>query len=246
MAAAAAAVAVLVVSIAVFAPGIGVKNIQTQLGERREMSLDDGSEIALAPDTEIQVRLDAKQRLVTLEHGEAFFHVRQDPNRPFLVDAGRARTRALGTSFSVERSSESVVVTVVEGRVAVSPGEGSGRFNSTAGGIALDANQQVAIAGNGTAAPVHRIDGRVAQAWSQGELVFDNDTVATVVRRFNTYNQMKIRVADASLAARPVSGVFRATDPGSFVAFLESVAGVRIQKSGADEVVIESASAARP
>jgi transmembrane sensor len=215
----------------------GAQIIRTQLGERREMALADGSEVALAPGSEIRVEFSATRRLIRLDHGEAFFHVSKDPARPFLVDSNHARARALGTSFSVAERGDAAVVTVTEGRVAVSMG--------TAAPVALSSNQQVTISVKG-AAPVRQIDGRVELAWSQGQLVFDNETVAAVVLRFNNYNQMKIRVTDAALAARPVSGVFRATDPESFVAFLESVAGAKARKNGTDEMLIESSSVATP
>ncbi len=222
--------------------------IRTQLGERREMALADGSEVALAPGSEVRVEFTATQRLIRLDHGEAFFHVSKDPARPFLVDSTHARTRALGTSFSVAERGDAAVVTVTEGRVAVSANSG-GRaadvVETDARMIALSSNQQVTVSVKGTAA-VRQIDGRVELAWSQGQLVFDNETVAAVVLRFNNYNQMKIRVTDAALAARPVSGVFRATDPESFVAFLESVAGAKARKNGSDEMLIESSSVAQP
>jgi transmembrane sensor len=224
----------------------GAQTIRTQLGERREMALADGSEVALAPGSEIRVEFSGTRRLIRLGYGEAFFHVGKDANRPFLVASAHAQARALGTSFSVAERADAAVVTVTEGKVAVSANTGrSAETPGTDAQVALSTNQQVTVSVRGTA-PVRQIDGRVELAWSQGQLVFDNETVADVVLRFNHYNQMKIRVTDAALAARPVSGVFRATDPESFVAFLESVAGAKARKNGAEEMLIESSSAAQP
>ena len=208
--------------------------IGTQVGEKRAVTLDDGSEVTLAPNTRVRVRLNADRRVVVLLQGEAFFHVHSDPRRPFWVEAGVARTRAIGTSFSVERQSNAVVVTVVEGRVAVNQLHGAD--------VSVSANEQVALTETGKAAPVHKVDGKVETAWLQGELIFDNDSVAEVVQRFNAYNRTQIRVVDAALARRPVTAVFRATDPDSFVAFLESVGGVRVQRNGDKEILIASSS----
>ena len=243
----AATVVALVASWSLYTLTKSARVIRTQLGERREMALADGSEVALAPGSEIRVDFNAARRLITLTHGEAFFHVGKDASRPFLVDSAHAQARALGTSFSVAERIDSAVVTVTEGRVAVSANNGgrSGGIGLNPAAVALSSNQQITVSKKGPA-PVRQIDGRVELAWSQGQLVFENQTVADVVLRFNTYNQMKIRVADAALAARPVSGVFRATDPESFVAFLESVAGVKARKNGTGELLIESSSAAQP
>jgi transmembrane sensor len=243
----AATLVAVVASWGIYTWSAGDPVIRTQLGERREMALADGSEVALAPGSEVRIEFSATRRLIRLDHGEAFFHVSKDPARPFLVDSTHAWARALGTSFSVAERDDTTVVTVTEGRVAVSANSG-GRAADVMGTdaqVALSSNQQVTVSVKG-AAPVRQIDGRVELAWSQGQLVFDNETVAAVVLRFNSYNRMKIRVTDAALAARPVSAVFRATDPESFVAFLESVAGARARKNSNDEMLIESASVAQP
>jgi len=208
--------------------------IGTEVGEKRAITLDDGSEVTLAPNTRLRVRFNADRRVVALLQGQAFFHVHSDPRRPFWVEAGVARTRAIGTSFSVERRSNAVVVTVVEGRVAVNPLHGTD--------VAVSANEQVALTEAGSAAPVHKVDGKVETAWLQGELIFDNDSVAEVVQRFNAYNRTQIRVIDAAVAARPVTAVFRATDPDSFVAFLQSVGGVRVERKSDHEILIGSSS----
>ncbi len=213
------------------------------------MSLTDGSEITIAPDSEIHVSLGSSERLIVLDRGEAFFHVSKDPHRPFVVDAGNARTRALGTSFSVERWQDSVVVTVVEGRVSVSPSGTPGRFSERSGSAGADipvgANEQVAVSADGSAAPIREVNGQVEIARSQGQLIFDNETIAAVVRRFNRYNRLQIRVTDGALASRVVNGVFRATDPASFVSFLESAGGIKVQRAG-NEILIGSEAAVEP
>jgi transmembrane sensor len=67
--------------------------------------------------------------------------------------------------------------------------------------------------------------------------VFENDSVSSVVAQFNRYNHVQIHVTDAALSARPISGVFDATDPESFIAFFQSVAAVRVDR-GDDHINI--------
>src|SRR3546814_10056817 len=55
--------------------------------------------------------------LITLEEGEAWFQVAHDAHRPFVVDVGSVRIRAVGTAFSVRRNPEGVDVMVTEGVV---------------------------------------------------------------------------------------------------------------------------------
>jgi transmembrane sensor len=235
----AAIAATVALAVGIYALNSSDTVLRTQLGERREMALADGSEVALAPNTQLRVNFTSRGRSITLDYGEAFFHVSKDPNRPFIVSSAHARAQALGTSFSVEDRGDTAVVTVIEGRVAV-----KGPEPGTAD-VALGANQRITVSHRGTA-PVRQVDGRVELAWSQGQLVFDNETVATIVSRFNDYNKLKIRVTDPNLAAQRISGVFRATDPESFVAFLESVDGLTARRDGATELVIESSRVAQP
>jgi transmembrane sensor len=107
--------------------------------------------------------------------------------------------------------------------------------------ILLTANEQVTVAGSGTAAPVREVDSSRALAWAEGRLVFENESVARAVEQFNRYNRIQLTVNDADLAHRSISGVFNAADPESFVAFIQSVAAVRVTRDNAADVRIEAA-----
>ncbi len=202
--------------------------IRTQAGERRELTLADGSVVDVAPSTELSVRMEDTQRLIKLTRGQAFFHVAKNPNRPFIVDAGDTHVRAVGTAFNVTRSAAGVTVTVVEGQVAVirepsSVPSAIASKTSRSADILLSANEQVLMT-PAAATPVREVNGAAEVAWTVGNLVFNDETVAEVVRRFNLYNHAQIQILDQALAARRVSGVFEATDPESFIAFVRSTA----------------------
>src|SRR3546814_19529010 len=49
--------------------------------------------------------------------GEAWFQVAHDAHRPFVVDVGSVRIRAVGTAFSVRRNPEGSDVLLTEGVV---------------------------------------------------------------------------------------------------------------------------------
>src|SRR5437868_5844681 len=93
--------------------------VETQLAERRQVMLDDGSLVSLEPETTLRVKFEARNRYVVLERGRALFRVAKDAQRPFWVDADRTSVRAVGTEFGVENASRGVIVTVAEGKVAV-------------------------------------------------------------------------------------------------------------------------------
>jgi transmembrane sensor len=199
--------------------------IQTQASEWRNLTLDDGSLVSVGPRTQLRDDFGERQRRLSLSQGEALFQVAKDPSRPFIVDAGAAVVRATGTRFAVSRRDRDVVVTVEEGTVLVS--------NDMAGSrpVALSAAQQVKV--SGTWPPrVERVDAARELAWSDRQLVFENETVAAAAEEFNRRNRLQI-VVDPSLGTEQVRGVFHADDPASFVDFIAVARkGIAVRRSG--------------
>jgi transmembrane sensor len=218
--------------------------LSTQLGERREMTLVDGSVVDLAPNSEVVVRYRARERLIALNHGEALFHVARNPNRPFIVQAALTSVRAVGTVFNVGRDVHGVSITVVEGRVSVSQRSASNAADapaeSCATALCLGADEQVSISPAGRATAVRKVRSDAEIGWATGRLAFENETVAEIARRFNLYNRTQIQVLDADLAARRISGIFQASDPESFVAFVQAVAGAQVAQRDSEHIALGS------
>lgn len=93
----------------------------TDIGERRSITLADGSTIDLNARTRIRVRMTEHERGVELLEGQALFQVAKDKARPFIVRSDGTQVRAVGTQFDVYRRKNGTTVTVLEGRVAVVP-----------------------------------------------------------------------------------------------------------------------------
>ena len=251
----AATVAVLGVFLALF---FSAQIIETGRAERRSVTLADGSVLQIDPESRLRIRLRKEQRDVSLERGRALFRVAKDPARPFVVHAGVTQVRAVGTQFGVEQAREGIVVTVAEGKVAVLPRDGGTDRGNTSGGsvppagsstaaergsnaeVLLTAGQQVIVPRRGPAAAVRAVDTDRELAWVAGRLVFDNESVADVLDEFNRYNVVQMHVASRELAQRSVSGVFDASEPESFIGFIQSVAPVNVRRAGQD-ITIASA-----
>src|SRR5262249_39602471 len=101
------------------------------------------------------------------------------------------------------------------------------------------AGQQVAVPGTGRMGTVRKVDSERELAWASGRLVFEHTTIDEVVQTFNRYNRLQLTVVDRALGQRQISGVFDASDPESFLAFLTSVTPVRVirQNVGAVELM---------
>ena len=220
---------------------LSATNITTRPGERREVTLQDGSVVRLSPGTDLRVELRPELRSIVLERGEAVFWVAKDSRRPFVVTANQTRIQAVGTVFTVARSTDRVVVTVTEGHVTVassgaSTEPGSGRESRRL--IALLANDSITISAAGVPGAVHRAEAVRTTDLEDNKLIFENARVANVVAQFNRRNRVQIQISDDNLAARTVSGVFDANDPRSFVEFLTSVADVQNIDAGPGKIIV--------
>lgn len=87
-----------------------------------EYTLPDGSVVALNSNSKLVYPKHFKgdTREVTI-YGEAFFDVKPNPEKPFIINAGNAQVKVVGTSFNVSAypESETVEVVVKTGKVQV-------------------------------------------------------------------------------------------------------------------------------
>lgn len=205
----------------------------TRAGERRVVTLDDGSQIALDSRSEVKVHYTAHARELTLGKGQARFDVAHDVERPFSVAASGHKVIATGTSFNVDLFGPSVLVTLIEGRVVVASEPAfnlpMAHINDDVARITLDAGEQVVFSPK--AAPsVARVNLGQATAWENGEVVFENDSLSTVVARVNRYAQNAVVIGDASTSELRISGVFHTGDVDGFVSTLVAYLPVRADK----------------
>lgn len=201
--------------------------VRTELAERREVTLADGSVVSVAPLSELRIRFTADRRSIGLRRGHVLFDVSPDQRRPFVVDAGNTIVRAVGTSFDVDMGEGTVRVTVIKGRVLVeregdSSGKGFLRDSAAPDRVQLAANEEVVVPVEAPMDSVRTVNGAAQAAWATGTLVFEDETVAEVVRRFNLHNIRQIQILDPQIARRRISGTFKASDPESFVAFIRT------------------------
>lgn len=192
------------------------QQFETGRGEQRVIVLADGSRMSLDAMTRVKVVLGHDERRITLESGRANFEVARDLARPMNVHAGPRTVTALGTVFTVEREPHDVIVTLVEGRVAVTSG------NRARGLIEMSPRQQLRIDDNGAITMRNGLDPVLALAWREGKLIFDNQPLADVVATMNNYVTTPIAVEGRARELR-VSGVFKAGDTPAFVEAMESL-----------------------
>jgi transmembrane sensor len=208
--------------------------ISTEGGERRHMQLADGSELDIAPNTRLRVKLGDTLRSVELSEGQIAITVAADPNRPLEVRAAGGVIRDIGTRFEVQASQRQGHVAVAEGIVDISvSAQGENITRRLRAGEATDFNEQ------GIAAP-QAVEAATALAWTKGQLAFDAVPLAQVILVLNRYRKTPIDLADPALASLRVSGVFLIDDENAALRALETVAPIRFVPE-ADRIIARPA-----
>lgn len=191
---------------------------RTLAGEQRRLVLADGSTVTLNTDSALSLEFAANRRGVRLLAGEAFFEVRPDPARPFVIEAGPARVTVVGTRFAV-RAGTRTLVTVTQGVVNCA--------NSQNAAVRLVAGQQLAIAADHIAAP-EAIDAERATAWLKGRLIFQDRPLREVVDELDRYHPGLIALTDDRLGAVHVTGNYKLDDTAAVLRALADIAGARV------------------
>ncbi len=162
------------------------------------VSLGDGSFVKLAPGSSLEVWDSDVERRVALR-GRGFFAVAHEAERPFVVRSGDTETRVLGTRFEVAETGGGVRTIVVDGRVAMSNGQGSvevpaGSLGRTAGGVA----------------PTTEIpdDLYALLDWPTGLMLFQGTPLGRVAQEVGRRYGQVVGVQGQALQALRISGAF--------------------------------------
>lgn len=176
----------------------------TPPGQRAELSLEDGTHIWLNANSKIiyPTRFNKECRNVRLT-GEAFFKVKHESNRPFIVRANGYKVQVKGTEFNVlAYGRKDCEVDLLKGAVSVitpnklvanlSPGE---RLYNKNGRI---------------------VKGRIIDSdyfrWRDGMISFDGVTIEAMVEKLKLYYGVDIRIADNRVKRYRYTGKFWTSD----------------------------------
>lgn len=203
----------------------------TTIGEQRSLVLEDGSVIHLNTRSKVNVRYGPKARRIDLLDGEALFDVAHNPARPFRVHAHGTMTEALGTSFNIYLKGDSTEVAVLEGKISLS------RLSDAASTL-LTVGEKASVASSGDIQAVKIANPDTIDVWRTRQLIFENTTLGEIVREFNRYNQMQIRIENIKGPEPRFSGVFNVNNPEIFLSTLEKSSTAVITRKGKNITIV--------
>jgi transmembrane sensor len=161
----------------------GYNTVAVPAGQQMKIVLDDGSVVWLNAETAIRfaINFDQHPRKVSLS-GEAFFDVRHNPSKPFVVTSNGQDVTVLGTEFNVKAyETERITTTLVKGSVRV---EANGKTQ------VLKPGEQ-SITGD-TDIAVQRVAVEESTAWKEGLFLFRSAPIETVAAQLKQWYGVEV------------------------------------------------------
>lgn len=210
----------------------------TNRGEQIEITLSDGSHVWLGPRSKLQVEFTKERRGLKLSTGEAYFSVRKDRERPFIVHSAGGDIVAVGTAFNVRAVSDNVIVSVSEGVVTVAPTNQSATPHAQTVRVAsgqqatFTAHEPVeSIAISQSAAPDERA------RWRDGVLVYRDEPLRDVVMDVARYSDKQLEFSGEAIGKLRFTGVVYKGAVDEWMLALPESFPVKIINEGNREII---------
>nr|WP_308757605.1 FecR family protein [uncultured Bacteroides sp.] len=186
---------------------MAMSTISVPEGQRTNITLPDGTNVWLNARTTIQypVSFNRRERFVILK-GEAYFDVKRNESKPFVVRTDAYNIEVLGTKFNVNAypGTEKFETTLMHGSVKVI--------------LKTDSLQTVILA------PDHKLSlekGRLIMTkvedynpyrWKEGLICFSDESFPNIMKDFEKYYGVKIVIENENVLQSNFTGKFRQSD----------------------------------
>jgi transmembrane sensor len=200
--------------------------VATVDGERRSVTLPDGSRVDLNGGTAIELD-HGNSRFARLLRGEALFTVAHDPKSPFRVAAGDTLVQDMGTVFNVAHSDDEVSVAVAEGAVQVRHG---GRRIDLAPGMSMTKSAERIV--------VSRQNQATIGGWRQGRLIYSAAPLSRIALDLTRSTGIAFRAGPGAAERRFTGIIVIDGDREQLLRRLSALLGVRVVRSGEQMIFI--------
>lgn len=201
--------------------------IETSFGEKKAVTLPDGSRLVLNACTRLQypATFETTSRSVRLA-GEAYFEVAPDPERPFQIETPHLQVKVLGTSFNIQSYAEDELMSVAvkSGKVQVDLPEAM---------IRLQKEEKILFQPHTGEHNKKRKESEPVAAWIQGNLCFDHTPIQDVARCLERTFNCRISFAPGQTFTNLLTGEHDHQSLESILESLYYISGIRYRKTAA-------------
>lgn len=171
--------------------------------EKKYIRLQDGSTVLLNEGSQLEYpdSFTTMTREVTLT-GEAYFDIKHNAARPFIVHTGNVSTTVLGTAFNIKAypAQKQVTITVTRGKVKVSD-------DKKILGV-LTPNESIAVDLDNKSYRQEKVNAEDAVSWKKQYLVLDNISLEEAAILIDNKYHVEISFAKEALKQCRISATF--------------------------------------
>ncbi len=197
----------------------------TSPGEKSVLTLSDGSIVTLNADSKLKYpdRFDDISKEVYLE-GEAYFEVRHNSNKPFIVHSENLTTTDLGTKFDVSAYHENntIIVSLLEGKIEVSGGE-NGKSDKI---IVLKPKEKLLYDKENNVSTFGVFDSLEAVGWKDNIYKFENEPLGEVFSRLERAYGIEFKLSDQQVLLQKITVKFEKKSLLTVVDVIKSLTGL--------------------
>ncbi|GAA0817600.1 FecR family protein [Colwellia asteriadis] len=192
----------------------------TVTGEVKRVDLADGGYIYINTTSAINIDYTVKQRTITLHNGEILITTAEDTQkRTFIVQTQYGQLEALGTHFNVYQQSESILLSVFDGAVAITTHSGAT--------LIVSAGQQCQFTDK-TIAVLQKAD-KARESWSRGVLVANNISLEELIGELKRYHHIYINISPEAARLR-VMGRYPLNNPAQIFSMITESLPIKVNQ----------------
>jgi ferric-dicitrate binding protein FerR (iron transport regulator) len=178
--------------------------ISLHQNENRVIFLPDGSTVFLSPGSRLNYpsTFDGMKKREVYLQGQAFFDIKHNATKPFIVHTGQVATTVLGTAFNIKALPDEkfITVTVNRGRVSVSD------LHKTLG--IITPREQISYNTENQTSALTKVTNDSYLDWKNRDLFIDNLTLAEAAKLLEEQYKIKIIIKDSSIKEQRFTATF--------------------------------------
>lgn len=184
--------------------GSNTQSVTTGFGDHKKVTLPDGSTVVLNSGSTLlfSKKFEGNVRKVALT-GEAFFDIKKNIDKPFIVTTNHIKIKVLGTSFNIKSypDDEKTETTLVTGKVEVIQ-------NKKKESVFLKPSERATFYTNNNKISVDSVNSYNIVAWQEGKLIFDKTPLKQVVSDLKRNYNVEFMIMSDSLFKYKYTGKF--------------------------------------
>ncbi len=197
----------------------------TQKGQRATIPLADGSIVYLNAESKLTYPqfFDENKRYLKLE-GEAYFSVKSDPEKPFIIQTGDRFTKVKGTEFNIRYRKNRLSVVVIKG-IVVLYNQDSSKF------VDLRKGELTISTSNGFTQPI-KVDTRLYTAWRENKLSFVSTPLSDILEEIERFYNVETVCKNQKILNRTLTGYFDSNSLDEILTKISLALDFKFQRKG--------------